>query len=143
MKSGIKDEWLIAEGYHEGQRLIVRINVGLRPLIGNSQYPFRVGIAIPFAAPQADGMPSEDELTRYARIEDMLVSRFDVDQTGILCAVITTQGMREFVVYSKTDKASDIIEDVSLHFPDYDFQRIVEEDMNWDEFVYWLERLGK
>ena len=143
MKSNIKDEWFIAEGRHEGQRLLVRLNIGARPMVGDKQYPFKVGIAIQFKSPQADGMPNEDELQRFARIEDMLFNRFDVEHTGVLCIVITTGGMREFVIYSKIDNVSDMIEDVSLHFPTYDFQHYVEQDKNWDEFTYWTERLGK
>jgi len=142
MKSKTNDDWIIAEGLHEGQRLVVRMNIGARPLIDSERYPYKVGIAIPFKSPLSDGMPNEVEIQRYARIEDTIVNRFEVDHAGVPCIVITTQGMREFVVYSKTDNVSDIIEDASLHFPEYDFQHIVEYDKNWDEFRYWSERLG-
>jgi hypothetical protein len=137
-----KDEWIIAEGQHEGKRLIVRLNVGAEHIANDKRYPFRIGIAIPFKSPSADGMPKEDELLLFGRIEDMIVDRFSVDQVGILCVAITTHGMRELVIYSKTNDVKQMMEDICTHFPEYDFQHYAKQDRKWDEFNYWNERLG-
>jgi len=51
MKNDIEEAWNISEGRYEGHRLLVRQNVGARSIIGNAQYPFRLGIAIPLTAP--------------------------------------------------------------------------------------------
>ena len=143
MSSAIKDEWLTAEGRHEGQRLIVRLNTGVGSLVAHKKYPFRIGIAIPFNSPQENGLPNKDELQRFERIEDTIFNRFQVDETAVLCAILTTNGMREFILYSQIDDISTMLEDVSSHFSEYNFQRNVEQDADWQEYAYWAKRLGQ
>ena len=133
----IKDEWQIGEGVHEGERLIARVNVGARDLIGDAQYPLRIGIAIPFQSPQKDGMPSKDENQLFGRIEDLIYDYFNGKHRGVPCLIITTHGMREFIVYATTDNVADLIGSLSQHFPAYDFQHYVEQDKDWDVYQYW------
>ncbi|HSW65688.1 MAG TPA: DUF695 domain-containing protein [Bacillota bacterium] len=132
-----KDEWLVGEGEYEGHRLLVRRNVGAEPMAGNARYPFKVGIAIPFLAPQKDGMPGKDELQLFGRIEDLVYDFFDAKRRGILCLVIITRGMREFVIYSQIDDITELIDALAGHFPAYDFQHIIEQDEHWDEYMRW------
>ena len=137
MKNEIKDEWRVGEGKYEGHRLILRQNVGARPAMGDARYSFRVGIAIPFQSPQKDGMPGEDELRLMERIEDLIYDYFDAKHMGVLCLVITTQGMREFITYSTTDDVADLIGSLLMHFPAYDIQHDVEQDKEWDAYKQW------
>jgi len=109
----------------------------VRPIVGDAHYPFRVGIAIQFKSPQKDGMPSQDEAQLFSRIEDLIYDYFDAKHTGVLCLVITTQGMREFIVYSITDAVADLTGSLSQHFPAYDTQHYVEQDREWDVYKQW------
>lgn len=137
MKSTIKDEWLVGEGEHEGHRLIARVNRGAQQIVGDGQYFFRVGIAVPFTSPQHDGMPNEKELQSLARIEDMIYDYFNAKHIGVLCIILTTQGMREFITYSASDNVAQLIEHLSQTFPAYDFQYYVEQDKDWSVYQYW------
>lgn len=137
MARSIKEAWNISEGQYEGRRIIVRQNVEARPIVGNDRYPFRVGIAIPFISPQKDGMPNEDEIIVLERIEDLIYDYFQAKHTGILCIVITTQGMREFIVYSAINRITDLTGSLSRHFPRYDIQHYVEQDKEWDVYRQW------
>ena len=143
MKHKIKDDWTIAQGSDQGARLMVRLNEGARPIMGNKQYPFRVGIVVPFKSPNADGTPSVDEFRHLDGIEDMVIDRFSAGHTGVLCVIVTTGGTQQFVIYCKTDNVSQIIKDLSVQFPDYNIQHYVKQDKNWDEFKYWLQELGE
>ena len=137
MKHKVKDAWNIAEGMYGGHRIIVRQNVGARPIAGNGHYPFRAGIAIPFRSPQKDGTPSKYDITILERIEDLIYDYFDTGHTGVLCLVLTTQGMREFIVYSTTDDIADLTGSLSQHFRQYDIQHYAEPDKDWDVFKQW------
>jgi hypothetical protein len=133
-----KDEWLIAEGFFEDERLFLRTNPGLATKTNKQRYPFKIGIAIPFRSPRDDGLLDNDESLRFNRIEDTILDRFKANDVGMLCMVITTQGMREFVIYSKTSDISDLIENTALLFPEYEFQHIIEEDKEWNVFKAWM-----
>jgi len=47
MKTEMKDERSIGEGKYAGHCLIVRQNVGVRPVAGDARYPFRVASRSP------------------------------------------------------------------------------------------------
>lgn len=137
MESKIKDEWSVGEGEHEGHRLIARVNVGVRQIVGDGQYPFRAGIAIPFRSPQHDGMPGEEENQLFNRIEDTIYDYFSSKRSGMLCLIITTQGMKEFIAYSTSDDIAELIESLSQAFPAYNFQHYIERDEDWSVYQDW------
>ena len=143
MKNKAKDQWTIAQGREEGMRLMLRLNESVGPLAGNQQYSFRVSIVVPFKSPNADGTPKVDEFKHLDGIEDTIIDRFNAKQTGVLCIIVTTQGMQQFVIYSKTDNVGQIIKDIALHFPEYNFKHSVEQDKNWDQYKHWVEELGE
>lgn len=137
MTSNVKDEWTVGEGEHESHRLIARVNVGARQIVGSGQYTFRVGIAVPFKSSLHDGMPNEKELQSLARIEDMIYDYFSAKYTGVLCIILTTQGVREFITYSNSDDVAQLIEHLSQTFPAYEFQYYAEQDRDWSVYRYW------
>jgi hypothetical protein len=132
-----EESWVIAEGEHEGHRLIVRQSVGVRPLVGNEHYPYRVGIVALFKEPQEDGMPNEDELDILRDIEDTVYDYLYAKQTGVLCFVITTWGMRELVAYSKSEDIQRLVALLAKQFQGYEIQHLVEEDKDWDIYRQW------
>jgi len=138
MRKHPKDEWIVGEGIHEGDRIIARINIGLQRMIGDIHYPFRAGISITFKNPQYDGMPLAAELDIFADIENIIVDYFTAEQKGMLCAVTSTQGAREFVVYSDSEDISRVLRTVSKKFPEYELRYYIELDKEWNEYQYLI-----
>jgi hypothetical protein len=61
----------------------------------------QVGIAVPFRSPRPDGFPSQGDLVGVNAIEDRLDALFKAADGHLFAMVITTNGMREFVLYTK------------------------------------------
>lgn len=137
MKRDIEDLWNIGESQYGGHRLILRHNIGAQSMVGDGRYSFRVGIAIPFKSPQKDGMPGEDEIESMQHIEDMIYDYFHEGYKGVLCIIITTQGMKEFIIYSMTNDVAELITSLSQHFRLYDIQHYVEQDEEWNTYRQW------
>ncbi|HYH75616.1 MAG TPA: DUF695 domain-containing protein [Candidatus Saccharimonadales bacterium] len=137
MKNDYQEAWTVSEGKYDGHRITVRKNVGARSLCGDAAYPFRLGIAIPFLDPQKDGMPLKGENEIYNRIEDLICDYFEPHNSGVLCLVLTTQGMKEFILYTNTDKLVDLIGSLKIHFSEYDIQHYVEQDTEWEVYGQW------
>ncbi len=130
----IRDEWTISEGERDGLPMIVRFNAGLRSVLGDKRYPFRVGIAVPLQSPQPGGLPSSEENLALNDIEDEIINLFNNHQRGFLSAVITTNAMKEYMVYSRTDTVADIIDALNDQFPGYAFQHYVARDEAWEGY---------
>jgi len=124
--------WAVLEGQHNGRIMIIRANEGLKGCIGHPEYPYRVGVAVPFVAPDGDGLPSSDEIPQLDSIEDTIFEVLSTDNESLVAVVITTGGMREFVLYTgapeqvklKFEKLKGMIETHRL-------QMIIEVDKSW------------
>jgi len=124
--------WTLLKGKHNGRVMLILSNDVLRKCIAHPEYPYRVGIAVPFVTPDDNGLPSDGELQQLEAIEDTLSEVLSADNESLLAIVITTCGMREFVLYTgapeqvkvKFEKLKGMIETHRL-------QMIVEGDKSW------------
>lgn|GEM_PF-7122709 len=55
-----------------------------------------------------DGMPGEDEISLLNRMEDLICDYLGAKHTGVLCLVLTTQGMRESIIYLATEGGAEL-----------------------------------
>lgn len=78
--------------------MIARFDTSTEQLMG--RYSIQVGVAVPFNDPTLEGLPGPDEQTQLDRIEKTLVRK--ADEQSVLVGVITTGGMREFVLYTNS-----------------------------------------
>jgi hypothetical protein len=92
--------WTIAEGNNQGRPLIARFNTAFKDVAARGGRGIQIGVAIPFKKPRADGLPESTEATTLATIEDAVVR--EAADRALLVGVITTGGMREFVLYTAT-----------------------------------------
>jgi hypothetical protein len=96
-----ESSWQVKQGQYEGRPLLVRLNMSVEPFRGHPELSHQIGIAIPFRAPDEQGMPSEAEFEELNQIEDLLFDALEIATRSIVVAVITTKGMREFVIYAR------------------------------------------
>jgi hypothetical protein len=136
--SKVKDQWSVLQGEYNGKPMLTRLNIGIKPLVGNKSYPYRIGIAVPYINPQSNGLPSGEENLRFNDIEDKINNYFSKKQIGYLCVIITTNGMKEYMIYSKVDKISDLIDSLKQNNSDYDFQHYVSRDDGWEGYNQFL-----
>jgi len=106
-KLNIQDSWSVSEGQYDGKPLIARLNGGLKPLLADSRYQHRIGIALPFNTPGDDGLPSGEESWQVSEIEDLIAAELEEHHESVFAAVITTNGMREFIFYTSDPDAAE------------------------------------
>lgn len=122
------EKWSIANGEYGGKPLIIRLNMGADTLLREGRYPYRVGIAVPLLHPEETGLPIKEENEIFLGIEDTLLELLDKEGAGVLCAVISTNGMKEFMLYVNNEDVSATLELLRKDFSSYDFQHYVTED---------------
>jgi uncharacterized protein DUF695 len=98
----VPDEWNVLRGEHDGRPMLVRVNVGLKLVTGHSEFGYQIGVAIPLNNPQENGWPTPQEDQELDAIEERLSRELEETHRAILAAVITTSGMREFVLYTRS-----------------------------------------
>lgn len=135
----VDNEWQVSQGQHQGNPLVVRVNTWAKEISAHPEFPYRIGIAIPLLSPQNDGLPSEEENSNLNEIEDEIFDLFQINNNAIVCVIITTSGMREFLIYSSSNKVDDKIKQLESKFPEYDFQNYASEDKKWDGYKEWVQ----
>jgi hypothetical protein len=128
----INGPWTIAEGENNGRVLILRWNEGYRSLRPVPGYEHQVGIAVPLTAPEQTGLPSVAEDAELGQIEDLVCDRLQDHAQSLLVAVITTDGMREFVFYTRDpEHVKGCLEQLRKDIPSHEVQMIVQVDKEW------------
>jgi len=126
------DQWTVARGVYEGKPMLVRTNEALRALVGDKQHKYQVGIAVPFKHSRADGFPPDEEIAGLNEIEDRIVDLFKATDGHLFAIVITTGGMREFVVYtSDPGRARTQFQTLKSKTRSHEVQFMVQEDPEW------------
>ena len=115
--------------------MFVRRNNSAKQLASNPEFRYRVGVVIPLLAPNEVGLPSNEEMESLNQIEDELSLWLEKDQASIQVLSITTDGMREFVFYTRTPRMiENAINNVRSKFTLHEIQFYIKEDKKW--FVY-------
>lgn len=129
-----QDNWLVSAVQDRGVPLVVRFNQGLTEFAGKLDYQYRFGIGVKFLDPQENGMPRNEENHRFESIEDMVKQSLEAENRGLLCAVLTGGGVKEYVAYLKNDNPGEIIEHLKTNFSQYKFTNYVVLDKKWSEY---------
>lgn len=112
-----------------------RFNTALAPLAGRAEFSTRIGVAVPLNDPTEDGLPQGAEFAELNEMEDLLERRLTAGNESLLAGVITTNGMREYVLYSSNaGKAIEKIQQVAAELPHHTLQWIVDDDPQWQVF---------
>ena len=128
------ETWSVYQGEINGKPLLMRINTGAGQNGYGTTYKFRAGIAIPFKHPQAAEFPTSEENGHFNQIEDSIFELFRKNRRGLVCAVITTNEMKEFMVYCETSNVDDVVYELKNKFHEHDFQSYIIKDENWEGY---------
>jgi len=130
-----ESKWTILQGEENGRPMFVRRNESAKQLMGHKDYSYRIGFAIPLRNPNFEGLPSNEEMEMLNSIEDVLSKEIEKDKNSLLVLVITTNGMREFVYYTKRpDIIKQAVEKIQAQFVPHEVQHYVKEDPEWEVY---------
>lgn len=128
----IPKSWSVAEGTHEGKAVATRFNVALRPIAGREEFPDRLGIIAPLREANDRGFPNRGEIRQLDAIEELIEKRLGGGNESLLAGVVTSDGVREFVVYtSNLDAAKTKADAVTREITTHQLQVIVRNDPQW------------
>lgn len=96
----MESKWDVLQGQHDGKPIFIRCNESASVLM-NSDFRFRVGVAMPLHSPNEHGLPGSEEMAELNAIELELTSQLENGKDAIMVLAITTGGMREFIFYSR------------------------------------------
>lgn len=127
--------WMVVTGTHDGKPLISRFDTSAEQLKG--RYSIQVGVAVPLNDPTPEGWPTPEEDQQLATIEGTILR--EADEQSVLAGVITTGGMREFVLYTN---ASAWIEDfhnvLRAAVPTHEVQVMARTDPEWSVYKSFI-----
>jgi hypothetical protein len=134
--------WTVASGDSEGKPIFVRLNTGASAVSKQPALGHRIGIAVLLRAPDALGLPTTDESATLSHIEEAVEAALRVGHESILVVVVTTGGMREFMLYSAAPQnVEPAVETIRAQFPNYEIQFYVQPDADWDAYASFAETL--
>ena len=132
--------WSIATHRPGSPALILRINVGAAALRGHPDFATQVGIAVPFRDPDPNGFPGPAEDAEVRALEEALRAALMPEQRTVLVAVLTTEGMREFVWYTRDPKrVRKAVTAVANELRTHQVQLIMQEDPDWEVYAAFSE----
>jgi len=129
------ESWIIKSGISQGLPIFVRYNEYLKEAIGHRAYPYQLGIAVPLNDPNDQGLPSDSEAKVLFKIEDNIAK--SLQDEAQLVMTITTNGMREFVLYAQNwtpEAYEELVKAIGIKFPTHELQFMIQKDTKWSTF---------
>jgi hypothetical protein len=130
----LRDEWHVSQGTYNKRPLILRVRSGAGEIAGHAQFRHQVGIAVAFKKPDRKGLPHRTDEEVLFRFEDE-VAVLEEGNESLLVGVITTGGMREFVLYtSAPESVKGRFSSLKDAPPGYRVQLMIKPDPSWETF---------
>ena len=127
------DQWLIARGDRDGFPMIVRMAQAYRGMGALPGYDHHVIIGARFRSPTPAGFPSTEEGGDLQRFEENLCAAIEVDRESLCVLVITNQGIRDFIFYTRNPDGAKEKLDVALSgLKGFEFSIAIQPDRQWE-----------
>jgi hypothetical protein len=133
--------WSVGQGEFNGKPLIVRYRQ-IKEAEGHPDYPFQIGVAVPFLKNTDDGLPENEDSDALNGIEDKLADALEKNKQTVFVLTITTNNMREFVFYAKEWKPESFekeIKELNKSFPSHFLQFMMKQDPKWSTFAQFVK----
>jgi hypothetical protein len=139
------DAWTLAHGEFQGKPMILRVRDVDDAVQRHPDLDTRLTVAWSYAAPDEHGFPAPDDAASMDAFEHRLFDAFERANHAIGFAVITHDGVREWVFYTgDLEEAQKRLNDEFLNdardepFP---LRFDVADDPDWDEYASLLAAL--
>ena len=122
--------WYTYRGGDAKGELHARFDHDAARLSGRPEYEIQVGLAVPLLDPGPDGLPLEAELPALDAIERVIVE--EAGDRAVLVGVISTGGVREFVLYTGDGQWLEEFQGaVSAAVETHEIQMMARRDPEW------------
>lgn len=131
----IDGPWSLGQAEDNGAIMFVRTNVGYRDYGSVVGYEHQVGIAVPLRAPEPSGLPCWEENAALEQIEDTICQSLEVEAESLFVAVITANGMREFIFYTRASEGvKQRFEQLRTAITSHEIQLSIQPDKAWEVY---------
>lgn len=137
-EAGAVADWQVSQGTYEGDALVVRFNRAFQTARDRSDYPIQIGVALPLTDPDERGLPRKAETPSLDQAEETII-----DQAGdyaFLVGVISTKGMREFVLYAdRPEWVESFDRALQAAVTDHKVQIMAKRDPQWSTYSQFVK----
>lgn len=128
------DNWSLAEGQYEESVLVIRFRDCDLSSLRSKKFPKRFQVTWVYEH-NGSGMPSSKLSQEMAVFENRLVEALEESSQGVLAAVITTDGYRQWVYYSVNIKVfGGALTNIPQEEEPYPINIEASDDVNWEYF---------
>ena len=128
-----QDQWLLARGERYGFPMIVRMAAAFRGMGALPGYDHHIIIGTKLRAPTPDGFPSTEEGNDLQRFEETLSAAIEIDDESVCVLVITNEGFRDFIFYTRDAIGARAKLDAALPaLRGFEFSIAIEPDKQWE-----------
>jgi len=129
------DHWSLVKGADGEAKLLMRFREGLSEATDFSEYPKVLRISWKFVHDGSSGMPSEKDSREMEEFENYLVEALESDFHAALTAVVTENGVREWIFYtSDLSECSRRINQMPQKTIRYPIELVSNDDVDWSYF---------
>jgi len=128
-----QSSWEISQGRRNRQVIFTRFNKAFASAGDRTEYGIQVGVAVPLIDPDSAGLPQGLEHGQLNEIEDLILGQ--TRGRAVLVGVITTQSMREFVLYTRDSQwIPEFHQALRGQVTHHDIQVMAQRDPSWDTY---------
>lgn len=127
------DQWILARGERDGFPMLVRMAAAYRGLGGIEGYDHHLIVGTNLREPTPDGFPSSAEGDDLEHFELNLCRALEADDESRCVLVITNQGIRDFIFYTRDPLGVKAKIDAALEkLNGFVFNIAIEPDKDWE-----------
>lgn len=137
------DTWSLVTGEDNGNPSTFRIRKNAPPFAPMVAYPHLLVTSWPFERGNEDGLPSSDVGAHMGEYEDTLESALESADQGFLAAVVTGNGIREWLWYVHDwQEVMKLVNEALCGNPAFRVQVKLQSDPRWDRYTGLLDIVG-
>ncbi|MFP4164243.1 MAG: DUF695 domain-containing protein [Chitinispirillaceae bacterium] len=134
------NQWEDLFGKYIQNPVDIRINKGLKPVVGHPAFDYQVAISVPVQNPQKDGLPNRTEEKQLKKLENILVQKLVEKKETVFAAVIKTDKRCDFIFYSGDKKsAKKKLESLGETINDYPLNTSLKKDNKWVTYAWFAQ----
>lgn len=99
------------------------------------EYPINCILAFKLQLPREDGLPNLMKEPRLKKLDNELFEVFESDMQAVISAIITTQGVRQYILYLKDlEEFTQRFSRIQFLFKEYRIMTCNEFDPYWQNY---------
>jgi hypothetical protein len=123
------DAWAASDGMLDNNPLIIRFRTPVLDASDMGEYTRRLSVVWPYAPEETGAMPTEADSEAMKVFEDRLIEAWENEAAAVLTAVLTFDGARQWVFYTRDVKeCGRLLNEMPQNEDPYPIELTTEED---------------